>query len=189
MALKMSDFELRTRLPQLPRSIGVFALSAPSLDERRAAINRLGAHFKLGKLRSAELNDTVVMASARGDIQYFHASGAVLARDATAGRSQKDEFRKWRDLQDSDDCGNRVRLNPDAAQQLIAQAQELLAPIRLLGKEKASAAVQLQQVAHLDGEGKEIAHGAGNATVKATCAIITAVHNRPKRRPPPPAAS
>src|SRR5262245_27910080 len=135
MALKMSDFEFRTRLPELPRSIGVFSLSVPSLDERRAAINRLGAQFKLGKLRTAELNDTVVMASARGDIQYFHASGAVLARDATAGRNQRNELRNWAGLQDSGSGANRMTLNPDAANRLIAQTQELLSPLRLLGRE------------------------------------------------------
>ena len=106
MPLKMNNFELMCQLPELPTSIAVFALTAPSLDNRRTAINRLGEYFKLGKLRSAELNDTVVMASARGDIHYFHASGAVLVRDATAGRNQKNEFRKWDGLQSFSTGGN-----------------------------------------------------------------------------------
>jgi hypothetical protein len=171
MALKMSDLELQTRLPELPSSIPVFALSAPSLDDRRAGIGRLGEHLKLGDLRSAELDHAVVMASERGDIHYFHASGAVLARDATAGQDQTNEFRKWDGLQDSETGGDRMTLNPDVSKRLITQAQELLEPIGLLGKERASAIVQLQQVAQLDEEGREIAHGAGRATVKFGYAI------------------
>jgi hypothetical protein len=171
MPLKMSDLEMKARLPQLPPSIPVFALSAPSLDDRRAAIGRLGEHFKLGDLRSAELDHAIVMASPQGDIHYFHASGAVLARDATAGREQKNELRKWDGLQDSKTGGDRMTLNPDASKRLIAQAQGLLEPIGLLGHEKASATVQLEQVAHLDATGKEIAYGAGRATVKFGYAV------------------
>jgi hypothetical protein len=171
MPLKMSDIELKARLPELPSSVPVFALSAPSLDDRRAAIARLGQYLKLGELRMAEFDHAVVMASAQGDIHYFPASGAVLARDATAGRGQKNELRSWEGVHDSGSGGNRMTLNPDASKRLIAQVQELLEPIRLLGEERASAVVQLQQVAQLDGKGKEIAHGAGRATVKFGYAV------------------
>jgi hypothetical protein len=171
MPLKMSDLELKARLPELPSSVPVFALGAPSLDERRAAIARLGEYFKLGTLRSTELEHAVVMASGHGDIHYFHASGAVLARDATAGRDQKSELRRWEGLQDSKTGGERMTLSAEASKRLIAQAQQLLEPIGLLGKEKASATVQLQQVAHLDGDGKEIEHGAGRATIKFGYAV------------------
>ena len=168
MPLKMSDLELSTHAPKLPTSINVFALAAPSFRDRRAAIDRLRDYLKLGELRSTEFDHADVMANARGDIQYFHASGAVLARDATADREHANELRKWEGVQDSKVGGNRVTLNADASKRLIAQAQELLEPIGLLGKERASSAVQLLQVAQLDGKGREIAHGAGRATVKFT---------------------
>jgi len=168
MPLKMSDLELSTRSPNLPTSINVFALSAPSLRDRGAAIDRLRDYLKLGELRGTEFDHAAVMANGRGDIQYFHASGALLARDATAEREQANELRKWEGVHDSNTGGNRVTLTPDASKRLIAQAQELLEPIGLLGTERASAAVQLLQVAQLDGKGREIAHGAGRATVKFT---------------------
>jgi len=167
----MNDFDLKVRLPEVPSSIPVFALSAPSLGDRRTAIDRLGKRLELGGLHSAEFDHAVVMASPRGDIHYFHASGAVLARDATAERDQKNEFRKWEGLQDSENGGNRMTLSPDISKRMIVQVQEFLEPIGLLGKERVSGAVQLQQVARLNGEGREIEHGAGRATVKFGYAV------------------
>ena len=171
MPLKLTDLALKVHLPKLPSAIPVFALSAPSLAERRAALGRLGEYLKLGDLRSAELDHAVVMASPQGDIHYFHASGAVLARDATAAQDQKSELREWNGLQDSKTGGSRMTLSADASKRLISQAKELLEPIGLLGKERVSETVQLQQVAHLDAKGHEQAYGAGRATVKFTYAV------------------
>jgi hypothetical protein len=171
MPLRITDLELQAELPPLPEALPVFALSAPSFADRRAAIGRLGEYLQLGDLRTAELDHAVVMASEQGDIHYFHASGAVLARDAMVGRATQNELRTWDGTVDSKTGGDRVTLHPDAAKRLIAQAQELLEPIGLLGKEKASATVSLMQVAHLDGHGREIEHGAGRATVKFGYAV------------------
>jgi hypothetical protein len=171
MALKLSTLEIKTKLPELPASLPVFALAAPALEERRGAIARLGEHFKLGALRAVELDHGVVHASERGDVTYFHASGAVSARDATVTQGASDEFRKWSGLVETTTDGQRMALNPDAAGRLIAQAKELLGPLGLLGKEAASASVQLDQVAQLDAKGNELAHGAGAATVKFDYAI------------------
>lgn len=177
MSLKMSALEVRVPLPDLPTSIPVFDLSAPSLGDRKAAIDHLGKQFNLGDLRSAEFDHAVVMASKQGDIHYFHASGAVLGRDAAAEREHKDELRKWDGLHDSKTGASRMTLNPETSNRLIKQAQALLEPIGLLAKEKASATVQLEQVAQLDSKGKELLHGAGRATVK----FGYAVHGVPVR--------
>lgn len=171
MPFKITDVELTVSLPKLPSSIPVYSVSAPSLDERRAAIGRLGEQLKLGSLRSVELDHAVVMASKQGDVHYFHASGAILARDANAGRSQENELRNWHGLQDSKAGGQRITLNPDASKRLISQAKTLLEPIGFLGKEVASEAVQLEQVAKLDEKGNELQYGAGKAAVKFAYAI------------------
>jgi hypothetical protein len=166
MALKLSDLELKTELPRLPSSVPVYSLSAPSLDDRRAAIGRLREYLKLGDLRSVELDHALVMASKQGDIHYFPASGAVMAHDASAGGNAENELRKWPELQDTKTGGQRVVLNPDASKRLIGQVTELLEPIGLLGKQVSGSSVQLEQVAHLDAKGNEQQYGAGKAVVK-----------------------
>jgi hypothetical protein len=171
MALKLNDLDIRTNLPVLPPSLPVFALEVPTLDERRASIGRLGERMKLGALRTVELEHGVVMASKQGDITFFRASGAVWARDAMATKGATDELRKWDGLVETTTDGQRMALNPDASKKLLAQTRELLEPLELIGKEVASEAVQLDQVAQLDAKGKEIAHGAGQATIKFQYAV------------------
>jgi hypothetical protein len=171
MPLKLSDLEIKTNLPLLPASLPVFSLAAPTLDERRGSIARLGEHLKLGTLRSVELEHGTVLASKLGDITFFHASGAIWARDATATQGTTNELRKWEGQVETTIDGQRTALNADAAKKLIAQTRTLLEPLSLIGKEAATAAVQLDQVAQLDAKGNEIAHGAGQATVKFLYAV------------------
>lgn len=172
MSIKLNSLEIKARLPVLPASLPVFALAAPSFEERRAPIARLAEHLKLGTLRQVDLDHASVLAGSHGDITCFHASGAVWARDATASKGAANEFRKWEGQTDSTATdGQRVVLNRDAARKLLAQARELLQPLGLLGKEVASEAVQLDQVAQLDEKGKELAHGAGQATIKFQYAV------------------
>ena len=83
-----------------------------------------------------------------------------------ANQGATNEFRKWEGIIETDTDGYRTQLAPDAAKRLIAQTRELLQPLRLIGGEVVSEAVQLDQVAQLDAQGKEIAHGAGQATIK-----------------------
>lgn len=171
MPLKLSDLEIKTNLPLLPASLPVFSLTAPTLDERRASIVRLGEQLKLGALRAVELEHGVVMASKLGDITFFHASGAVWARDAAASQGATNELRKWPGQMQTTDDAHRTTLNPDAARKLIAQTRALLEPLGLIGREVVSEGVQLDQVAQLDAKGTEIAHGAGQATIKFQYAV------------------
>ena len=170
MPVTFRDLEITTRLPELPKTLPVFALEAPSLEERRGSIGRLGERLKLGTLRPVELEHGTVLASEQGDITYFHASGSVWARDAMASKGATDEMRKWEGLTTSNVDRQRV-LNPEASRKLITQTRELLEPLGLLGKEAASESVQLDQVAQLDAKGKEVAIGAGQATVKFQYAV------------------
>lgn len=171
MALKFDRLEMATKLPDMPRSLPVFELEAQPLARRRGAIDRLGELLQLGRLRSAELEHGIVMASERGEITHFHASGAMLARDATAAAKRDNEWRHWDGQTESTVDGHRVALNADASRKLLGQARQLLEPLELLGKQVASETVQLDQVAELDAKGKEIRHGAGAATIKFLYAV------------------
>lgn len=166
MTIRLNNLEIKSKLPELPKSLAIFALEAPSFESRRAAIAKLGERLKLGALRPVELEHGIVLASEAGDITHFHASGALWARDAMASQGASDELRKWDGLLDSGRDGQRMALNPDMTRKLIAQTRELLEPLGLLGKEVGGESVQLEQVQQLDGKGREIAHGAGQAAVK-----------------------
>lgn len=171
MPLKIGDLDIKAKLPELPTSIPVFELGAPSLAERREGIARLGDHLKLGNLRAVEVDHGTILAGERGEIEYFHASGAVWARDATAAQSGRNEMRRWEGLKEAKTGGNRMSLNADASRRLIGRARELLEATGLIGKEVASEAVQLDQVARLNAKGQEVAHGAGQATVRFLYAV------------------
>jgi hypothetical protein len=171
MAINFSDLDIQVKLPVLPKSMPVPALAAPSLDERRSAIAGLGEQMKLGTLRPVELDHGTLMASDRGDITYFNASGALWARDAQAAKGAVNELRKWDGLVETTTDGHRMALNADVSKRLVAQVQSMLQPLGLIGREMASATVQLEQVAQLDGKGNEIMHGAGQATVKLLYAV------------------
>ncbi len=171
MTIKLASLDIKATLPKLPKTLPVYALSAPSLQERGPALARLGEHLRLGKLRAVDLDHGTVLASANGDITCFHASGAVWARDAMATRGSEDELRKWEGQTTSRVAGWPVALNATASRRLISQASELLQPLELLGKEVSSRAVQLEQVAQLDAKGRERVRGAGQATVKFGYAV------------------
>ena len=171
MSIKLSSVDIQAKLPSLPASLGVPSLRSPSLEERRTAIGRLGEFMKLGALRAVELEHATVMASERGDVTCFRASGALWARDAMATADTRDELRKWDGLVTSQVDGQRAALNRDMSTKLITRARDLLQPLDLLSKEVASESVQLEQVAQLDGKGNETAHGAGAAAVKFQYAV------------------
>jgi hypothetical protein len=171
MSIKLSSVDIQAKLPSLPGSLPVPTLRSTPLEERRTAIGRLGEVMKLGALRVVELEHATVMASERGDITCFRASGALWARDAMATADHRDEFRKWEGLVPSRVDGQRIALDRDTSARLVSRARDLLQPLDLLGKEVASETVQLEQVAQLDGKGHEIAHGVGAAAVKFEYAV------------------
>ena len=172
MALTLKDIDLKADLPDLPPTLPVFEVSAPTLEERRPGLERLRDHFQLGDLRSIQLDHALIMAGERGEIEYFYASGGVWARDATATRGDTNELRRWSDIQESENGEERrFTLGPETTRRLISQARELLQGAGLIGREIASETVDLDQVAHLTAKGKERERGAGQATVKFTYAV------------------
>jgi len=172
MTLTLDNLDLVVRLPEMPKSMPVFELTAPTLEDRRPGLDRLRELLRLGELRSAEFDHALVMAGDRGEIEFFPASGAVWARDATATQDSGDELRRWEQLEESEDEGGpRLTLSRDAADRLISQSREMLDGAGLLGSHLASEAVELDQVASLDARGREVERGAGSATVKFSYAV------------------
>jgi hypothetical protein len=172
MAMTLKDLDLKVRLPDLPKSIPVFELSAPSLEERRPGLDLLRDHLRLGDLRPVQLDHALMMASERGEIEYFYASGGVWARDATVTREAPNELRRWPDVEETEN-GNerRFTLGAETARRLISRAKETLQAVGLIGREVDSETIDLDQVAHLGPRGKERERGPGQATIKFNYAV------------------
>jgi hypothetical protein len=169
MTLKMSDVAFKGRLPEVPAAMPVVGLKSASLDDRQAAIKRLGEHLKLDRTRTAQLDHATIIGNERGDIHYFHASGGMFARDATAAKAFPNELRKWEGAERRTD--GTFALKPDAAKRLLEGTRGLLEPIGLLGREVSGTTVQLEQVAQFDAKGRQLDQGAGQAAIKFAYAI------------------
>jgi hypothetical protein len=118
MPLKIDDLGLE-RFPSLPEELPIFELSAPPFADRRTGIARLSEFLRLGDLRAVEMDHGLVLAGERGEIEYFHASGAVWARDAPR-REQRDELPQVGGHKEVK--GGKGPAEADAAGQLLAQA-------------------------------------------------------------------
>jgi hypothetical protein len=163
--MKLEQLNLKAKPSAWRHSVPVFACATPPLEQRHAAARRMAEQLQFGGLRQAELDHGLVMASARGDITVFHASGGLLARHAAASADFKDERRDWPGLAPAT-AGADLTLTPDAAKRLIDQADRFFKPMALIGREAMSPTVQLDQVARLNGQGKEVERGAGQAQVR-----------------------
>lgn len=163
--LKPEQLNLGGTPPSLRSDLPVPSLQPPPLEARRTSARKLAAHLQLGDLREADLDHGSLLASRRGDVTVFHASGAVVARDATAAKGTN-ELRSWPGLSKPTNRGGDFTLNLEANKRLLAQVSDLLRDLELLGRETSGGSVALEQVAALDGKGKLIEAGAGQACVK-----------------------
>jgi hypothetical protein len=167
MALKVQYLDIKTRIPKLPTSMSLLELKGTSLDERQWAISFLSRRLDLGDLKPIETPNSLVFASKRGEVEYFHASGAIWARNTEADEKAENEERKWTGLREIGEGINRhFALEDKSAKQLSEHAKSLLGEAGLLREHILRADVELDQVAHLDEKGGEISRGAGSATVK-----------------------
>jgi hypothetical protein len=164
--LKLEQLNLGVPLPSLRRDVAVYAMQPPPVEARRASARKLASQLNLGDLHEADLDHGSVMASRRGDVTVFHASGAVIARDATAATRAPHERRDWPGLIPPERHGAEYSLNGEASQRLVAQVSTLLRGLELLGREATDGSVELEQVSSLDGKGNVIEAGAGQACVK-----------------------
>lgn len=167
MSLKLTDLKFEVPLPKMPPAVELFELKAPSMEERRPAIELFRKRFELGETRTAELPGMTVMASRRGEIQFFPASGAILTRDATQEESFPNEERKWEGLERVKEDGRTAyRLKADAAKKLAAQARGVLEEARFLSPEMTEPAVDLDQWSQMDEKGNVLSAGAGQAVIR-----------------------
>lgn len=167
MALTLNDLDFKVRFPELPRSMPLFKTEAPSQEKRGRAVEVLRKTFKLDDVRPVELPDSVVFAGKRGEVEYFHASGALWSLNTEADAMAENEFRKWSGLTESEDDNDIVlSLDPRASKRLLGQAKELLGEAELASDVMTSGRVVLDQVSELSEKGEILTRGAGSATAQ-----------------------
>ena len=168
MPLTIDDLKISAKLPDLQSEMPVFTVRSASLDERRAAIEMLGDRLDLGNLAAFEVKDSLHFCSKAGEVQFYRPSGALWARHAAADESYDNEVRPWKGLErveDKDGVQTWV-LSDSASGALVEQSRAIMDRAGLLSEHVSLAGVELDQVAQLDAEGKQIGHYAGEATVR-----------------------
>ncbi len=166
MVISFDSIDLRTKVPEIPRSLDVIETSAPSIKERHRAIETMAETLKLGKRKMVDLPHGTAYFSRRGEVEYFQASGAVWSRDAEAEQAHDNELRKWPDLiKEGGDEDTRFALPEKTSYQLLAHAKDLIGAADLADKAMDGGRVVLDQVAQLSEKGKIMQSGAGGATV------------------------
>lgn len=172
MALKAEDLSIKARIPELPSSMSLLELKGASLEERRWTIGALSRRFDLGELTPVETPHSLIFASKRGEVEYFHASGAIWARNVEADEKAENEERKWTGLHEVGRGENRrFTLDGKETKRLSELAISLLGEAGLLRDYILCNKVELDQVTHLDEKGHEISRGAGSATIKFIYAV------------------
>ncbi|MBY5162049.1 hypothetical protein [Salsipaludibacter albus] len=166
MALSTTDLRFETDLPDLPTTVPVAKLARVDLDERRPALETFAERLSLRETRRLETPHGMALATGQGHVEYFRASGGVLAM--TASDPADDELRRWDDLEEErgEDGSTTFTLGRRAAGEVIDQVGEVLEAARLREDHQLRPTVELEQVTQLDEEGTVLQAGAGRATVR-----------------------
>jgi hypothetical protein len=155
MTLTTQDIEWRATPPDIPAELPVAIVATPSYEERLHAVGTLHDRFELGETLEVDLLDGVAHASARGEVRYFSASGAVRARRAGV---RLDDGREWTDVD-------------QLSETLFVDAGELLRGARLLADGLGDVDVVFDQWTRLNEIGKELGSGPGRAVVRARYSV------------------
>ncbi len=166
MAIPLDSIDFKIKLPEIPKSLNVIETSAPSIKERRRAIDVMSETLKLGKCKAADLPHGTAYFSHRGEVEFFQASGAVWSRDAEAEQKYDNELRRWPDLVKKEEGDEtRFALPEKISYQLLAHTKDLIGEADLVDKGMDDGRVILDQVAQLSEKGEVIQSGAGGASV------------------------
>jgi hypothetical protein len=173
MAIDIQAIKFNARIPEIASTVQAVAVSAPGLEERRGGMERLAGPLRLGRLRPVETDTSLVMASRGGDVEYFHASGAVWARNLSSSEAFDNELRKWPDLTEARDATGEpvLTLGEGSAKAASEMARRLADEAGFDLSAAESRSIDLIQVAQLSERGEIMNRGGGEATVGFSYAI------------------
>lgn len=169
MTIKLSDIDIVAKIPELASTMPVFEVERSSFEERKKAIDFFAEILELGKTVPVHVQNSLHLVSKRGEIQFYKPSGSIWISNTILDDKYKDERRDWNviEIKDPDDPGNsKLVLVETERKKLSEQTKELFQKADILTEEAYFCDVELDQVAQLDNEGKQIGLFAGEATVK-----------------------
>lgn len=168
MTLKVDDLVISAKLPDMRKDMPVFRVRSAPLDERRGAIEMFGDHLDLGKLSVIEIDDSLHFFSKTGEVQFYRPSGAIWARNTAVDEAFDSEIRPWKteETADEDEEIRTLVLPRSMSKEIAEQSQAIIEKAGLSSKHAFFAGVELDQIAELDEEGKQVGHFAGEATVR-----------------------
>lgn len=169
MKIKLSDIDIVAKVPEVPSVMSVFEVKTPTFEERRKAIDFFTEILELGEIVPVDVQDSLHLVSKQGEIQFYKPSGSIWINNTILDDKYPDERRDWNviETQDRDDPNNsKLVLVESEQEKLYAQANELFKRANILVKEAYFSGVDLDQVAQLDDNGKEVGRFAGEANVK-----------------------
>ncbi len=165
MALSLDDLRFETDLPDVPGTVPVPRLAPVALRERQPALEAFAGRLGLRETRRLDTPHGMALATRQGHVEYFEASGGVLAMSAS--EVADDELRRWDDVaEERDRDGTPVyRLGRGARAEVLDLVSEVLESARLTEPHQVRPTVVLDQVAQLDEEGTVLQSGPGRASV------------------------
>lgn len=169
MSLKLSEIEIKTKLPQINRSMPVYKVKCASLDERQQIMKQFQEIMQMGEIAPVDMQDSFHLANKNGEIQYYRSSGALWIHSFVADDKYPDERRPWRVEQVKDEAdpeNSKFVLTPEVQKILVRQTDALFEKTKLRSKQAYFSSVDLDQVSRLDEKGKEVERFPGEANVK-----------------------
>jgi hypothetical protein len=169
MPIRLSDIDIKTKLPRIADALPLFVVKSPSFEDRELAIEQLRTTLDLGRLQRVDVKESICFVGERGGIQYYRPSGGLWATNHAANGAFEDERRPWKVVAEKsreDPESPDLKLDPVEQRGLSEHATALLRKAELMPEQAYFAGVELEQVAQLDEKGSEVARFAGEATVK-----------------------
>ncbi|MFV0244873.1 MAG: hypothetical protein ACK5IB_07640 [Qingshengfaniella sp.] len=166
MTLDIKDIRFERDLPKLPDIGPVVSVATPDYDQRAKGMTALVEALRLGRPRDACSEFGRALITPRGEVEFFHASGAVWATDIAAAQEHDSELRDWPDLTEGKTSdGPHLTLGRKAAAAALDLARDMAERGGFDLKHAADPVLSLIQVAELDEKGQELRSGAGEATM------------------------
>ena len=167
MTLKLDDLRFESDIPELPDIGPVVHVAAPDFESRGRAMKALVGRLDLGNPKDVHTEFGRALVSWRGEVEYFHASGAIWSINHQASRKHDSELRDWGDLEEEDGPDGVVRktVGKKTRERIFDLGAEISDSAGFDREFVGDPYLDMLQVAQFGRKGKERQSGCGEATM------------------------